>query len=315
MSLDIRSYKDVYLPRHPIEYIVDNLISTSSLNIFFGAPGSKKTYSLLNMAVAVSNGTDWLNFKTKKSPVLFIDEESGRDHIIPRLEQVMRGLSTFDANENLDLQYLSLSGIKLDKKQDASELENNIQEKNIKLTILDALAEIMSGDENSKQDMQLVMSNLKRISENTHSAIILVHHTTKDGNEYRGSSAIGASADLIIRVKSKQDFPIVNFEPTKNREGIIRPWNAKAIWKESSPIVFYLNPTIETLEKNLNRKDFILSLLRENGELSIKDMVEKRGNFTEATIKQTVSDLKRDDRIYRTNGKAGDTNAIYDIVE
>lgn len=315
MNFNIRSYKDIYLPRKPIEYVVEGLISTSSLNIFFGAPGSKKTYSLLNMAVAVSNGSDWLNFKTKKFPVLFIDEESGGDHIVPRLEQVVRGTSLYDVKENIDLNYLSLSGIKLDKQKDIDGIEQDIKEKNIKLIILDALSEVVSGDENSKKDIQPVMSNLKRIAENTHSAVILIHHTTKDGIEYRGSSAIGASADLIVRVTSKQTSPFITFEPTKNREGNVLPWNAKAIWEENSPIVFHLNPTIEVPKKVLNRKDFILKILKENGELSIKDMVDRKGDFTEATIKQTVSDLKRDDKIYRTNGKAGDSNAIYDIVE
>ena len=64
-------------PQPPIDYLIVDLITNSSLNVFYGEAGSKKTYSALSMAVAVSHGIDWLGFTTKKAPVLIIDEESG----------------------------------------------------------------------------------------------------------------------------------------------------------------------------------------------------------------------------------------------
>src|SRR5687767_8856357 len=41
-------------PQPPIQWIVENLLAEASLNIFFGEPGCKKTWALIDMAVCVA---------------------------------------------------------------------------------------------------------------------------------------------------------------------------------------------------------------------------------------------------------------------
>ncbi len=57
-------------PQPPVEWVIDGLVSAGSVNVFFGEGGSKKTWALLDMAVCVASGKDWLDFKTRAATCL-----------------------------------------------------------------------------------------------------------------------------------------------------------------------------------------------------------------------------------------------------
>lgn len=52
--------KDVIQPPPPREWVVDGILSRSSLNLLVGNPGSKKTYMAVDLALCVAMGKPWL---------------------------------------------------------------------------------------------------------------------------------------------------------------------------------------------------------------------------------------------------------------
>jgi hypothetical protein len=300
----IRSDTDAVQPQPPIDYIITDLITNSSLNVFYGEAGSKKTYSTLNMAVAVANGKDWLGFITKKVPVLFIDEESGEKRFSRRLNETMKGSQ---CNASGQIYYTCLAGFKLDKKEDISLLESVIRGIGARLVIFDALADIMDGDENSKRDVQPVMNALRKIADNTDSAVILIHHSGKSGS-YRGSSAIKASADVMIKVESDTD--IINFKTEKNRDGSHIAWSAKATWEDDT---FSLVKTINTL-KTSGREEFVLEYLFLHGESAINSIIENPIGCSKDGARKAIYTLVDKGKIIRTNPEDGNKLAKYDLA-
>jgi predicted ATP-dependent serine protease len=300
---------DIYAmqPQKPIDYIIGDLITNSSLNVFYGEAGSKKTYSALSMAVAVANGKDWLGFTTKKSPVLIIDEESGEKRLSRRLNETIRGA---DCDGSGQLYFISLGGFKLDNKEDVKNIESEIERLGIKLIIFDALADIMDGDENSKKEVQPVMNNLRKIADNTDSSIILIHHANKTGG-YRGSSAIKASSDLLVQISSDADDSIINFKIEKNRDGSSATWTAEAIWEDD---IFYLQ-SISPVQKSSVREDYVLNYLKENGESSLSSIMKNATGCAPSGAKKAVYALLDLGTIYRTNPEAGNRGAKYKLVE
>lgn len=302
----LRSDKDAVQPQPPIDYIITDLVTNSSLNVFYGEAGSKKTYSALSMAVAVANGKDWLSFTTKKSPVLFIDEESGEKRFGRRLNETMRGANCEASNQ---LFYISLAGFKLDKKEDIKDIESQINQTGAKLVIFDALADIMDGDENSKKDVQPVMTALRKIADNTDSSIVLIHHSNKSGG-YRGSSVIKASADLMVQITSEIDDSVITFKTEKNRDGNYTSWSAEALWDEDA---FYLEPTSIT-KNNSEREEYVISYLSEHGESLMNDIIKNPINCTSSGAKKAVYSLKKIGKITRTNPQDGNRGAKYKII-
>jgi hypothetical protein len=302
----LRNDSDAMLPQPPIDYIIIDLITTSSLNIFYGEAGSKKTYSALSMAVAVANGKEWLGFTTKKSAVLVIDEESGEKRFSRRLNEVMRGAGCEASNQ---LFFISLAGFKLDKKEDVKSIEAEIRKTDAKLVIIDALADVMDGDENSKKDVQPVMNALRKIADNTNSAVVLIHHSNKSGG-YRGSSAIKASSDLMVQVTSDLDDSIVSFRTEKNRDGTFISWSAEAGWDDD---LFTLAPT-SIIKKSTAREEFVLNYLAEHGESLVSDIVEVPIGCTKQGAKKAVYALAKEGKIIRTNPEEGNKGARYKLV-
>jgi len=294
-------------PQPPIDYIIGELITNSSLNVFYGEAGSKKTYSALSMAVAVANGKDWLGFTTKQSPVLIIDEESGEKRLSRRLNETMKGMDCLSSGQ---LYFISLAGFKLDKKEDVRTIESEINKFGAKLVIFDALADIMDGDENSKKDVQPVMNNLRKIADNTDSSIILIHHANKGGG-YRGSTAIKASSDLMIQVSSDLDDSVINFKTEKNRDGSYISWSAEASWEDD---IFYLQQT-SPAQKSSSREEYVMTFLRENGESSVAEIIKNPIGCTVQGARKAVFALAKTGDIVRTNPQDKTKTAIYKIME
>jgi RecA-family ATPase len=303
----LRSDDYAIQPQAPIDYLIGDLITNSSLNVFYGEAGSKKTYSALSMAVAVANGKEWLNFVTKKSPVLIIDEESGEKRLARRLNETMKGANCESSGQ---LYFISLAGFKLDKKEDVRTIESEINKIGAKLVIFDALADIMDGDENSKKDVQPVMNNLRKIADNTDSSIILIHHANKGGG-YRGSTAIKASSDLMIQVSSDLDDSVINFKTEKNRDGTYISWSAEATWEGDT---FYLEST-STIQKTSSREDYVINFLRENGESSTIEIMKSPIGCTKIGSKKAIYSLLDSGDIVRTNPEEGNKGARYKIVD
>jgi AAA domain len=57
-------------------WLVDGLIREGSTNLLSGAPGDFKTWLALELAGAVSKGTDFLGRKTIQTRVLYLDREN-----------------------------------------------------------------------------------------------------------------------------------------------------------------------------------------------------------------------------------------------
>ncbi len=75
----VLSAKDAMADQPPVQWVIEQLITAGSVSVFFGAPGSKKTWALLSLAVHVALGEPWLGFNTMPVKVLVIHEESGKN--------------------------------------------------------------------------------------------------------------------------------------------------------------------------------------------------------------------------------------------
>jgi hypothetical protein len=314
----VHNAADALKPQPPIEYLVDKLITSCSVNVFFGEPGSKKTYSLLSMAVCAAAGRKWLDFDISEPvKVLVIDEESGERRLTVRLGDCLRGEFAEDVDPEY-LSYVSLAGFDLGEEKDVKIVSKLIMDVGAQLVVIDALADIMSGDENSKQETQPVLNHMRKIAENTDCAIVLIHHSNKMGM-YRGTSAIKGSVDLMVKVESENDSIFVNFTTEKNRDGEPLKWAARAIWDENK---FFMS-SMERKEKGMTltaARLYVLKYLSENHTGSVDDIMSASDTCAPASAKAAIYFMAGLDEPYtfRTNpGPAGGkgSKAIFGLTD
>lgn len=299
-------------PQPPIEYIVKPLIARRTVIVLYGEPGSKKTYICTSLGVCVAGGKDdWLGFEITPCIVLFVDEESGEIRLSRRINEALRGELL---DESANLFYTCYNGLKLDSDTGQAELQSVIEQTSAGLVIIDALADVMDGDENSKKDIQPVFTALKRIAEATNAAIIVIHHSNKNGG-YRGSSAIKGAVDALIQITSEDGSRFVNFKTEKKRDGEAMEWSAEATWTESGQ--FYLTAVESKRGRGAFSKSerYVIRFLRERNNATIDEIKDAADSCTPEAARRAVYSLVDKGIAARNNPGGQGTAAAYILTD
>jgi len=310
---ELLSASDALQPQPPTQWIVDQLISAGSINMFFGEGGSKKTWVMLSMAVSVALGRQFLNFDTTQGSVLIVDEESGRRRMLRRLGDALRGEL---AGPDTPVFCVSLAGLDLGRPHDLSHFHQLIVSTKARLVFIDALADVMAGrDENSVKDVQPVFLALRKIAEDTQAAIVIIHHANKGGS-YRGSSAIKGALDLLVNLESATGSSEIAFRTEKARDTLAANFGASAVFMPDS-FTLSANKTVPAAlpGKFTKAERYVLAYLLEHGASAIKDISSNAQPLSVSTARNSTYDLATHGFLLRTNGGGQGVRAEYDLTD
>jgi hypothetical protein len=241
----IYDLKEAYKERPPIEYVVEGLFPTSSLSIVYGPPGTLKSLFLIDMGMCVAAGLPWLQGadgdgqnkrrKTKQVPVLYIDVDNGKNLTDERAEAAAKahGLSP-----DTPFFYTSFPDPHPDfsRRDFVNILIAYCHEQEVGMIVIDNLRNVSGGVDENHSEMATVMANLRRLAEQTGTAVVVIHHQSKGGGDnhrragdsLRGHSSIEAALDLALRVK--RDGENLTVESTKTRRADVEPFRARFIF-------------------------------------------------------------------------------------
>jgi hypothetical protein len=74
------------------------------------------------------------------------------------------------------------------------------------------------GDENAVKDVMLVLQAARRIRDDIGAAVLIVHHTGKNGEAERGSSALRAGADTMLKLSAEGKLLRLTVDKQKDAE-------------------------------------------------------------------------------------------------
>lgn len=304
-------------------FILDGMIEVGDVVLFSGAEKIGKTHCLMNLALCMSAGLPWLDdIKTMKDvqgSVLWLDFDMKEEAVKRRINMAFHGLKgmnpdnlTPDVFKNfycLNSKAFRSAGLDtldlFNPGNSANELQNFIKTNNVKMCFLDNLVKVEGdADENSAPDMNLVFSNLAQIRDDTGCTFIVIHHTGKNGDRGRGSSAIFGCTDLNLQLDQDAND---KFKLKLSVDGARDNYFPALIMRKNFPV----------------RKDVELD---ENGEIvSIGDILDGNGNlihdfyltrdadaeFTPAKNTKKTKSQKDEDairkivRLFELNGNTG----------
>jgi len=248
----IYSLTDAYTPRPPVEYVVAGLFPLPSLSIVYGPPGCFKTMLLADLAACVAAGLPWLGPLPLKSgdtgratipaPALWLDFDNGVRTMHERIEAVARAR---DLPEATPLYYVSMPSPWLDASswENTAELAQRAQALDARLIIIDNLRDVAGGVDENAAEMGDVMSNFRRLSEETGAAVILIHHqrkasgiSSRSGDTLRGHSSIEAALDLALLVEREEQAETIQIKASKVRGADVLPFGALFTyeWREGT---------------------------------------------------------------------------------
>ena len=275
----------------PTTYLVDRLIPTESITILSGPSRNFKTYTLLDIAIAVASQKPLFgHFATTQAEVLIINEEDGERLLQQRFRQL-----GIEQGSNLPIHISAMNGFTL---TDTS-VDEIIQlcGDDVKLVIIDSLIRVHSSDENSAREMSRVFAQLRKFTKAGIAVLVTQHHrkgnqhSTGGASEMRGSSDILAAVDSHFAV-TRKDSLYLTFTQEKQRYAIeLEPFQVKVHINDDSFRFEYLGALSKPADKTTTLYTIVCNLLGEHKELTIDELLEKIKVTNISTYKQQLREL------------------------
>lgn len=183
----------------PTEHLIKGVLPSSSLAAIYGPSSSGKTFLALDLIMAIACQSDWFGHKVKNVPVTYVGLE-GKGGINNRIQAWrIKNPKLNPANFKIILDNFDLMN-----KANVVELAQAIIDAQMHqgVIVIDTLNQASpAADENSSQDMGVIIKHLKLLQETTGSLVLIIHHTGKNASQgLRGHSSLKAALDANIEV-------------------------------------------------------------------------------------------------------------------
>jgi len=206
------------IPLTEPEFLVDDLLETDTLALFFGESGCRKTFAVFDIAASIATGAPYAGRQTKEGTVIYLaGEGTGGLPRRARAWEMHREISLKDA----PLYTSSRAALFMDEhgaKTVEDEVERIAAESGApSLIVIDTVARSMvGGDENSAKDTGQFIERVDALRRKYGASCVLVHHNgLTDKGRLRGSSAWKGALDAEFLVSLDGDIVTLTCQKMK----------------------------------------------------------------------------------------------------
>ena len=186
--------------------LIGGLLRKGHKMIISGASKAGKSFFLLELAIALSEGRDFLKFKCRKSKVLYVNFEIDRPSCADRIKKIYERLGIKKPSPHtFSIWNLRGHAIPLDKL--VPKLTRRCKDKKFDCIILDPIYKIITGDENNASEMGYFCNQFDKIADETGASVIYAHHHSKGGQGQKtaqdrssGSGVFARDPDAIVDI-------------------------------------------------------------------------------------------------------------------
>jgi hypothetical protein len=184
-------------------WLIDGLFRFGSLIGVYGPSGDGKSFLVLDWALSIANGAQWFDRDVNQGVVIYVAAEGARS-----IRKRVNAWMEHHGVEDLSRAFFLLESVQLRDVKDLKKLARGVRTRARKpvLIVIDTLARcFVGGDENSAKEMGQFVAGLAWLQQEFGAAVMVVHHTgKKEKAQERGSGALRAAADVMIKVSKKQ---------------------------------------------------------------------------------------------------------------
>jgi len=284
-------------PANELEEVIEGCLHEGCKMIISGSSKAGKTWSLINLAIAASNGMPWLGMPVKQSKVLYLDFELKKYFGTDRIKRVAKAMFKGEIKPNHHLDYWPLRGHRTELLDLLTKIR--VEKRNYDLIILDPYYKLATGiDENDAKAVGEIVNLIEDFSEETGAAIVFAHHFSK-GNKSEtdhidrasGSGVFARDPDAILTLTAHEEEEHLVLETT-SRNCPFSPPKVLEFSSETFPL-FQHKPELEakfrkpgqisTTQKKVNEalSDKFLELLKDKpitGKSKVIELLEQQTN-------------------------------------
>lgn len=197
------TFKLLTEPVVPTDWIIEDIAARGNLTMVYGKPKSSKSMLTQAMGVAVaSGGGSRAGMTCKAGKVVIIDTENAEKLVRERLQGMRLSQEYKDSWVSMEP-----DPTKFDLRHGIGELRDVLEDERPDLLILDSFRSLWGGDEDRSGEAGSVLAPLLELAREFNVAIVVIHHTPKNGGTPRGSGAISGVVEHHVYITKVDGDP------------------------------------------------------------------------------------------------------------
>jgi putative DNA primase/helicase len=204
-----------------VGWLVKDVLPKKGLCVVWGAPGSGKSFAMLDLALAIARGLPKYHGKRIKNGVVVYIAMEG--NLRDRVEAYKRKNGLHDGDlKNILIKHSSVDFRSVESvASEILSIKSALAGRRIAMVVIDTLNRAMAGgNENSSDDMGMVIQGFKMVEDYFKTLVAPIHHCGKDQERgMRGHSSLLGAADAEISINRNGDDPIRTFKVGKQKDG------------------------------------------------------------------------------------------------
>lgn len=158
--------------------LIDGVLRQGHKMLLAGPSKAGKSFALIELSIAIAEGCKWIGFQCAQGKVLYINLELDRASCLNRFKDVYRGMAVPPNHiGSIDVWNLRGKAIPMDKL--APKLIRRAMKKDYIAVIIDPIYKVITGDENSADQMAHFCNQFDKVATELDCAVIYCHHHSK----------------------------------------------------------------------------------------------------------------------------------------
>ena len=163
-----------------------------------GPSKAGKSFALIEMSIAIAEGKKWLGWDCTQGRVLYVNLELDRPSALHRFRDVYHAMGLAPQNiNNIDIWNLRGKTVPMDKL--APKLIRRALKKNYIAVIIDPIYKVLTGDENSADQMAHFTNQFDKVATELGSSVIYCHHHSKGSQGGKKSMDRASGSGVFAR--------------------------------------------------------------------------------------------------------------------
>ncbi len=176
---DIVPISSVYDNPPPLpEELIFGVLRRGHKLLISGDSKSGKSFLLMELAIALAEGREWLGFRCRKGRVLYVNFEIDPASAIHRILDIYKAMGATERHLD-DLLIWNLRGKVMDLEKLTPKLIRRVGDMGLDAIIVDPIYKVITGDENNASEMGQFCNYFDKIAADTGCAVIYCHHHSK----------------------------------------------------------------------------------------------------------------------------------------
>ena len=178
--------------------LIDNILRQGHKMLLAGPSKAGKSFGLIELCCAIAEGKDWFGFKCTQGKVMDVNLELDRASCLHRFKDVYKALGWQPNNiSKIDIWHLRGKTVPMDKL--APRLIRRAAKKDYIAIIIDPIYKVITGDENSADQMAHFCNQFDRVCTELGCAVIYCHHHSKGAQGGKRSMDRASGSGVFAR--------------------------------------------------------------------------------------------------------------------